>query len=198
MRRNPLIQTTQTPRDPRFIPVTGEYDAKRFHSQYGFLADMHKEELSTLKENLKRARKLLANSPRDLQEERAAEVERLERAVKRAESTVNKDRRERVEVEALSKVAREERERQKQGKKAWYMKDGASCASVFPQTLITHDGCSGQEGVAAAREVRRPRRVGGERCGAKGNREETKEDQPEGKEEATICCGADVRRSTKT
>ncbi|TBU63874.1 hypothetical protein BD310DRAFT_841291 [Dichomitus squalens] len=111
------------PRDPRFLPVTGEFDPKRFQNQYGFLSDLHQEELSTLRENLKRARKLLANSPRDLREERAAEVERLERAVKRAESAVNKDRREKVEMEALGKVAKEEREKRKQGKKAWFMKD---------------------------------------------------------------------------
>ena len=115
----------QVPRDPRFLPVSGEFDAKRFQSQYGFLAEMHEEELKTLRENLKRARKLLVNSPRDLREERAAEVERLERAVKRAESIVNKDRREKVEMEALSKAAKEEREKRKQGKKAWFMKDGA-------------------------------------------------------------------------
>ena len=49
----------------------------------------------------------------------------MERAVKRAESAVNKDRREKVEMEALSKAAKEERDRRKQGKKAWFMKDGA-------------------------------------------------------------------------
>ncbi|KAI8990504.1 hypothetical protein BD414DRAFT_438126 [Trametes punicea] len=111
------------PRDPRFLPITGEFDRKRFHTQYGFLAEMHEEELKTLKENLKRARKLLANSPRNLREERQAEVERLERAVKRAESLVNKDRQEKVQLEALSKAAKEEREKRKQGKKAWYMKN---------------------------------------------------------------------------
>ena len=71
---------------------------------------------------MKRARKLLTNSPRDLREEREQEVQRLEHAVKRAESTVNKDRQEKVNQEALSKVAREEKERRKQGKGAWYLK----------------------------------------------------------------------------
>ncbi|KAI0778257.1 hypothetical protein BD413DRAFT_507953 [Trametes elegans] len=111
------------PRDPRFLPITGEFDPKRFQTQYGFLAEMHENEMKTLKDNLKRARKLLANSPRDLREEREAEVERLERAVKRAESAVNRDRQERVQIEALSKATKEERDRQKEGKKAWYMKN---------------------------------------------------------------------------
>ena len=47
----------------------------------------------------------------------------LEGAVKRAESTVNKDRREAIESAALQKAWQEEKERQKAGKKAWHMKD---------------------------------------------------------------------------
>ena len=102
--------------------MTGEFDSKRFQKQYGFLSNLHSDELKTLRDNLKRARKLLTNSPRDLREEREQEVQRLERAVKRAESTVNKDRQEKVNQEALSKVAREEKERRKQGKGVWYLK----------------------------------------------------------------------------
>ena len=84
---------------------------------------MHVEELKTLRGNLKRAEKLLRSSPRDLRQEREEEVERLARAVKRAESTVNKDRREAIESAALQKARQEEKERQKAGKKAWHMKD---------------------------------------------------------------------------
>ena len=84
---------------------------------------MHVEELKTLRGNLKRAEKLLRSSPRDLRQEREEEVERLARAVKRAESTVNKDRREAIESAALQKARQEEKERQKGGKTAWHMKD---------------------------------------------------------------------------
>ncbi|KAH9950390.1 hypothetical protein B0H21DRAFT_723245 [Amylocystis lapponica] len=110
-------------RDPRFLDLAGEFSPQKFHSQYGFLSDLHMNEMKTLKDNLKRARKLLASSPRDLREEREQEVQRLERAVKRAESMVNKDRREKIEQEALHKVAKGEREKRKEGKGAWYMKD---------------------------------------------------------------------------
>jgi ribosomal RNA-processing protein 36 len=89
------------------------------------LADLHTQELSTLRENLKRARKLLASSPRDLREEREAEVARLEQAVKRTESLVNKDKREKVEQAALRKVTQQEKEKRKQGKGNWYMKRGS-------------------------------------------------------------------------
>lgn len=102
--------------------MTGEFSTQQFQRQYRFLSELHVNEMKTLKENLKRARKLLASSPRDLREEREQEVQRLERALKRAESMVNKDRREKIEEEALSKVTVEEREKRKQGKGAWFMK----------------------------------------------------------------------------
>ena len=92
---------------------------------------MHAQELATLRESLKRARKMLASSPRDLRAAREGEVLRLERAVKRAESVVHRDRREAVEAGALARARQDERERRRQGKGAWYMKDGAcACLSV--------------------------------------------------------------------
>lgn len=107
------------------------------------MSDLHSDELKTLRENLKRAKKLLANSPRDLREEREQEVVRLERAMKRAESTVNRDKREKVEQTAMQKVAQEEREKRKQGKKAWYMKEGSfnhpMFAWCFPNSLSAAD-----------------------------------------------------------
>ncbi|KAA1471536.1 DUF947-domain-containing protein [Dentipellis sp. KUC8613] len=110
-------------RDPRFMSLAGEYDPTRFQNQYGFLFEMHETELKTLRDNLKRARKLLASSPGNLREAREREVERLELAVKRAESIVNKERRERAEHDALRRAAREEKEKRQQGKQSYWMKD---------------------------------------------------------------------------
>jgi len=84
---------------------------------------MHETELSTLKENLKRAKKMLASSPRDQREEREYEVAKLEQAVKRAESNVNKDKREQIEQDALQRAKQDEKEKRKAGKGAWHMKD---------------------------------------------------------------------------
>ena len=112
------------PRDPRFLPTAGQFSPEKFHKQYSFLAESHKTELATLRESLKRARKLLSSSPRDLRSEREQEVERLERAVKRAESIVNKDRLDQVEREAMSKVKKDEREKRAHGKNPWYLKKG--------------------------------------------------------------------------
>lgn len=83
---------------------------------------MHKAELGTLRENLKRAQKMLRSAPRDRREEWETEVERLERAYKRVESAVNRDRKDAVERQALEQARKEEKERRKAGKGQWYMK----------------------------------------------------------------------------
>lgn len=103
--------------------MAGEFSVQKFQAQYGFLADAHKTELSTLRDHLKRARKLLASSPKQLLNEREEEVARLEQAVKRVESTVNRDRREKVEQDALEQRMKEEKEKRKQGKGNWWMKE---------------------------------------------------------------------------
>jgi ribosomal RNA-processing protein 36 len=110
-------------RDPRFLPLAGEFSAEKFQVQYGFIADAHKAELDTLRQNLKRAKKLLSTSPQNLFIERDQEVKRLELAVKRAESMVNKDNKDTTERQALLKLTKEEREKRKQGKKRWWMKE---------------------------------------------------------------------------
>ncbi|KAG1822867.1 uncharacterized protein BJ212DRAFT_1585515 [Suillus subaureus] len=107
---------------PRYPSTNSTYDPQKFKSQYTFLSTLHTSELDTLRSNLTLARKLLLNSPKDLRAEREREVGRLELAVKRAESSVNRDKREKVEMEALDRVGREEREKRKKGKAGWWMK----------------------------------------------------------------------------
>ncbi|THV07740.1 DUF947-domain-containing protein [Dendrothele bispora CBS 962.96] len=125
-RRRTVVQTqTSQARDPRFLPMTGEFSSDKFRQNYDFLTESHKTELQTLRENLKRARKMLSSSSRDLRPEREAEIQRLELAVKRAESTVNKDRREEIEERALKRVSKEERNKREAGKGNWYLKNSA-------------------------------------------------------------------------
>jgi ribosomal RNA-processing protein 36 len=101
-------------------------DATKFQHHYKFLSDMRQGELATLRDNLKRARKLLTSSPRHLRAEREAEVERLVLAVKRTESSVNRNKRESVEQEALSAIKKEEQKKRQKGKKAFWLKGGGS------------------------------------------------------------------------
>ncbi|KAL4069877.1 hypothetical protein V8B97DRAFT_2110217 [Scleroderma yunnanense] len=125
-RRTVVEDSTPKPRDPRFMHVSGAFAPDKFRQQYGsLLSDLHTNELTTLRENYKRARKVLThNTPRDgdVRAAREAEVKRLELAVKRAESAVNRDTREKVEADALRKVTLAEKEKRKQGKGAWFMK----------------------------------------------------------------------------
>ncbi|KAN0087581.1 protein of unknown function (DUF947) domain containing protein [Tylopilus felleus] len=121
-RRVVVDDTLPKPRDPRFMHATGRYEPSKFKQQYDFLSGLHDNELATLREHVKRARKLLANSPSHLRAEREEEVTRLERTMKRAESTVNLDNRERVELEALQSAKQAEKEKRKQGKAGWWMK----------------------------------------------------------------------------
>jgi len=127
----------QQPRDPRFLPLAGEFSAEKFRTQYDFLADAHKAELETLQENSKRARKLLATSPWNLFDERDQEVKRLELAVKRAESMVDKDRKDTTEREALLKLTREEKEKMKQGKGRWWLKECKYLLHPPPGFILT-------------------------------------------------------------
>ena len=93
--------------------------------------DKHKTELVTLREALKQARKLLASSSRDLRSEREGEVYRLEQAIKRAESMVNKDQLDQVQRDALGKAKKEEELKRQQGKGKWFLKKGKFIQCIF-------------------------------------------------------------------
>ncbi|KAL0576354.1 rRNA biogenesis protein rrp36 [Marasmius crinis-equi] len=142
-------------RDPRFLPMTGQLSVEKFQSNYDFLTKSHGTELKTLRENLKRARKLLSNSPRDLRPEREAEVARLELAMKRAESVVNRDRQQHAERTALSKVKKEEQEKRKHGKGQWHMKDSAKKEVLAKARYEALAAEGGQRAVKKAIEKKR-------------------------------------------
>jgi ribosomal RNA-processing protein 36 len=128
----------QKPRDPRFMHAAGRYDSSKFKQQYDFLSGVRNNELSTLRGHVKRARKLLANSPSHLRVEREEEVKRLEHAMKGAESAVNLDNRERVELEALQSAKKTEEEKRKQGKAGWWMKRCKPSKQPRPSLAFTH------------------------------------------------------------
>lgn len=62
-------------RDPRFGEAVGDYSQDHFRRNYSFLSEARLAEIKSLKESLKRARKLLGSSPAHLREDRAIEVE---------------------------------------------------------------------------------------------------------------------------
>lgn len=105
------------------MPLAGELSVAKFQQQYGFLTDVHENELKTLREHAKRARVLVKTAPNDLREEWERELGRLQLAMKRAESAVNRDKKSKIEQEALSKITKEEHEKRKKGKRSWWMKE---------------------------------------------------------------------------
>lgn len=121
-KRTVIESNTTSPRDPRFCSLSGSFSADHFQRTYGFIASARKTELSTLKENLKRARKMLRVSPSEMYAAREMEVDRLERAVKRVENEVHLDERNKIERDAMRRVREEEKERRSKGKREWYLK----------------------------------------------------------------------------
>lgn len=122
-RQRPVVQPLrQQARDPRFLPLAGQFSKEKYRTNYGFLSDTHQTELTTLRENLNRAKKLSSSIPKSGRHEQEEIIRKLELAVKRAESAVNQDKREKVEQEALAKAAREEEAKRKSGKAQWWMK----------------------------------------------------------------------------
>ncbi|KAK7059009.1 rRNA biogenesis protein rrp36 [Paramarasmius palmivorus] len=142
-------------RDPRFLSMTGPLSAEKFQENYSFLAKNHETELVTLRENLQRARRLLSSSPRHLRADREAEIERLELAVKRAESAVNRDRQQHAEQRALNQAKKEEREKRKEGKGNWWMKDSAKKQLLAKARYEALASDGGQRAVKKAIEKKR-------------------------------------------
>ncbi|KAL5495405.1 RRP36 [Sanghuangporus weigelae] len=137
-------------RDPRFSSLSNDNAQQSFQKNYSFLAELHKTELETLKENLKRARNMLRSSPRDQREGWEEEVNRLERAYKRAESSVDRDRKDGVERQALEQARKEVKERRKDGKSEWHMKKSAKKELLLK---ARHDALAESGGRLAVRKA---------------------------------------------
>lgn len=171
--------------------ATGRYDPPKFKQQYEFLSNLRHDELATLRGHFNRARKLLATSPAHLRAEREEEVKRLERAMKRAESAVNLDNQERVELKALQSAKQTEKEKRKQGKTEWWMKRCKPnillrLALAFTYSAFVVDPYSRKEG-ASNQSPPRCHRIGWRQAsGEEGHREEAKESWPKREEDAPI------------
>ncbi|KAG8849593.1 rRNA biogenesis protein rrp36 [Serendipita sp. 411] len=109
-------------RDPRFGGAAGDFSSDHFRKDYGFLSDLRTEELDAIKRDLSRAKRLLANSPAHLRDERGIEVEKLERTMKRTESTIERSKREAFERDVVLTMKRDERQKRSEGKKEWHWK----------------------------------------------------------------------------
>ncbi|KAB5594065.1 RRNA biogenesis protein RRP36 [Ceratobasidium theobromae] len=113
-RHRQVIDVPSIPsRDPRFGPLAGPLSQPHFARAYSFIPDLQRDEAESLRTSLAKARKQRA--PSDT-------VDSLHRALKHAESALEKAQRDERERQALDKARAEEKEKQKAGKRPWYMK----------------------------------------------------------------------------
>ena len=117
--RTILSTNKSAARDPRFDPLTGILDATKHKQNYSFLNDYRANEISSLKATLKALdrRKGLSAS------EREAEREDLKRAIQRLTSKAKAEQIKEKEREVISHHRKEERDKVKEGKQPFFLKN---------------------------------------------------------------------------
>ncbi|KAG9125149.1 rRNA biogenesis protein rrp36 [Ceratobasidium sp. 392] len=146
--RHRAVVDVQKPiaRDPRFAPISGELSQPHFSRAYSFLPELQKSEAATLRESLAKARK-----------QRAAPetIDKLERALKRAESALERARREEREREVLAKAKKEEKAKRQEGKGAWFLKKSEKRNMLLQAKFDDLAASGGQNAVRKAIDKRK-------------------------------------------
>jgi len=151
-----VVQPTKIERrDPRFSSISGTFSSDTFQAGYSFLNSLQESEASQLKAELSNAQKLLAHSQPDERLEREEGVARLQRALKRGETAVERTKREKRDRDALRKAKKEEREKRQNGKKAWFMKNTEKRALLAKARFEELEARGGKQAVKKAIEKRR-------------------------------------------
>ncbi|GAA6039237.1 hypothetical protein JCM8097_003220 [Rhodosporidiobolus ruineniae] len=104
-------------RDPRFDSLSGAVRTDLFKNSYGFLVDKQRAELDEMRKTVAAAKKK-RNIPPDTMLE-------LEESLRRMENREVTRRTKEREQEAVAKWKREEKAKQKEGKKAFHLKNSA-------------------------------------------------------------------------
>ena len=136
----------QERRDPRFSSVSAGQVNPHLHTQsYGFLPEMLRAEVASLKNAAKLAAKAERTCAWTEKPARTAERERLEGELGRLRTRLERTERESRDREVLAGVKRQEKEKQKQGKGAWFMKKGASSLKMVFPAVNTDWMCKGEQ-----------------------------------------------------
>lgn len=109
-------------------------------------------------------------------------IQKLERTLKRAESSIHRAAKEALEREALAKVRHEERIKRSKGKGAWYLKKGVHVITER-RVLISNITPSRR---AREDQTKSPLREYGWKGSQKSSRKEAKKDSKQRKEGETI------------
>lgn len=122
----------QEARDPRFSNISaGEFDATKFASSYGFITDIQREEAKKIRHTIRDIKKSLPEALPNTRQQEIKRIEELKKTLNRTETSIKKARKEAREREVLMQARKEEKERRKDGKGEWYLKDCESNRCLY-------------------------------------------------------------------
>lgn len=147
---DPSVSKVPEARDPRFDSSSGSLDPLLFSRSYSFLSKQRESELASLKQTHQALKKRNDISRED--------KEKMERTVRRMENVEVERRRKEREEGAMREWKAKERQQQKEGKGAFYLKkSSSSCYS--PTNHHAHPAmwlCRGRQEDCARRSLQRP------------------------------------------
>jgi len=147
-RHRTVIDTPKTtPRDPRFDPLTGPLDDNRFAQNYSFLSTYRTAEISQLKTAIRASK-----TPVD-------EKEKLQTALKRMESRRQAEDAKEKQREVVREHRKGEKERVREGKKPFYLKEG----EIRKRVLVKRFEGMGEKKREKVVERRRKKKAGKEK-----------------------------------
>ncbi|SPN97230.1 related to rRNA biogenesis protein RRP36 [Cephalotrichum gorgonifer] len=108
-KRDIIADTRPKPRDPRFDPLSGRLDERKFKKAYSFLDSYRDDEIKQLRESIKKTKEGHAK-------------EELKRKLKSLEGKKERERKEEEKRKVLEDHKKQEKELVKQGKTPYYLK----------------------------------------------------------------------------
>ncbi|KAG8967973.1 rRNA biogenesis protein rrp36 [Tulasnella sp. 419] len=155
-RRRPVVETSKREgRDPRFSDLAGEFSPESFASSYSFISKLQEEEVETLKKALKSAQTKPLDKDPTSQKTEQGEADAIRKALKRAESSVNHNRREERERRTLQAAKTKEMKERLRGKKNWWMKESDKKQLLLQSQFDSLAAEGGRKAVKLAIEKRR-------------------------------------------
>nr|CAG4641229.1 EOG090X0E8U [Eulimnadia texana] len=106
---NKTVPQKQFRRDPRFDPLCGEFNEKKFHRNFEFVYEIKKDELQKLKDQLK-------------EETRPREMEKLQYLIQRLQNQIKAEKKRKEDELKRQEEVEQQIEAMKQGKSPYFAK----------------------------------------------------------------------------
>jgi hypothetical protein len=157
---------------------------------YSFIPKLLKDELSGLRTAVQMASKAEKNCPLSQKPARTAEREMLEMELGRLRTKIERGEREAKERDVLARAKKEENEKRKEGKGAWYMKRSEFlCAVGFADARPNAYAFRRAEGSTPQSPIREPGTKRWSESSQEGFGKEEEEDGKQGEKESSVCKG---------